>query len=347
MKTVYVAMSGGVDSSVVAALVKKRGFSVVGVFFKPWSDSRDKSYCNWQQDRLDAMRVAVELGIRFETWDFSREYGEQVTKYMIDSYKNGITPNPDVICNQKIKFGIFLEEALKKGADCIATGHYARIRKNKNGTMSLLKGLDLDKDQSYFLWKLNQKQLKHSIFPIGSYKKDEVRKIAKRMGLGTHDKKDSQGVCFVGQLDMKDFLSKYIPIKTGEIVLYETGKVVGKHDSVCFYTIGQRHGFDIEIGGGPYYVYKKDIKKNILYVTKDKKILESSEVGLKNVSWISKMPEALDRLSVKIRYQQKEMPVQVKRGNRLYFKKPAFALASGQSAVIYRGSEVLGGGIIK
>ncbi len=375
---VFVAMSGGVDSSVAAALLQKQGFRVVGVFFKPWQPENGAVYCNWQQDRLDAMRVASILGIPFKTWDFSKEYGRKVAKYMIDSYRKGTTPNPDVMCNKEIKFGLFLERALAEGADYIATGHYARMQavsvkliSNKRAekkslsfyydrgnlivaeTVKLLKAKDRNKDQSYFLWTLTQKQLKYCLFPIGDYTKPEVRRLAKKFGLPNHDKKDSQGVCFVGPLDMKDFLKSYIRPKTGEIRLLAGDKAIGRHDGVYYYTIGQRHGLNITDGGGPYYVVAKDIGKNIIYVADSVNSGELSDdkAMVAKVSWVSGEPELPLRAEVKIRYRAQTVPALViKNGSPrsllIKFAKPVRAITPGQSAVFYRGEAVLGGGVI-
>jgi len=374
---VYVAMSGGVDSSVAAALLKKQGYDVTGVFFKPWLSPEGRAFCNWRQDQQDAMRVAAKLGIKFKVWDFSKEYGEKVTKYMINSYRKGLTPNPDVMCNKEIKFGLFLKKALAEGADYVATGHYARLRrefsisnfqfsnKSKNSktcklqtvNCKLLKGFDSNKDQSYFLWTLTQKQLRHCLFPIGDYTKPEVRKMAKKFGLHTHAKKDSQGVCFVGQLDVKEFLKEYIKPKRGEIRLLETGqsaemaKVIGYHDGAYYYTIGQRHGLDIKIGGGPYFVAAKDIKKNIIYVTTDEKNLATDIAKVEKVNWISCQPALPAKAEVKIRYRSEAIPAELEEDTKpgalvIKFKKPARAVTPGQSAVFYRGEEILGGGVI-
>jgi tRNA-specific 2-thiouridylase len=374
---VYVAMSGGVDSSVAAALLKKQGYDVTGVFFKPWLSPEGRAFCNWRQDQQDAIRVAAKLGIKFKIWDFSKEYGKKVTKYMINSYRRGLTPNPDVMCNKEIKFGLFLKKALAEGADYIATGHYARLRrefsisnfqfsnKSKNPgnrklqtiNYKLLKGVDSNKDQSYFLWTLTQKQLRHCLFPIGDYTKPEVRKMAKKFGLHTYSKKDSQGVCFVGQLDVKEFLKEYIKPKRGEIRLLETGqsaemaKVIGYHDGAYYYTIGQRHGLDIKIGGGPYFVAAKDIKKNIIYVTTEEKKLATDIAKVEKVNWISCQPALPARAEVKIRYRSETIPAQLEKGAKagtlvIKFKKPARAVTAGQSAVFYRGEEILGGGVI-
>ena len=371
---VYAAMSGGVDSSVAAALLKKQGYDITGVFFKPWLSQNGRAFCNWQQDKQDAMRVAAKLRIKFKTWDFSKEYGNKVTKYMINSYRGGITPNPDVMCNKEIKFGLFLKKALAQGADYIVTGHYARlgreipspksqipnkskIQNSKNYKLQttnykLLKGVDKNKDQSYFLWTLTQKQLKYCLFPIGNYTKPEVRKLAKKFGLHTHAKKDSQGVCFVGQLDVKEFLKEYIKPKEGQIKLLETGKNIGRHDGIYYYTIGQRHGLDIKIGGGPYFVAGKDVKKNIIYVTTNEKNLAADIAKVEKLNWVSRQPALPAKVGIKIRYRSESIPAEISRGAKakvlvIKFKKSARAVTPGQSAVFYRGEVVLGGGIIK
>ena len=380
---VYVAMSGGVDSSVAAALLKKqanpreffkltgrpapkgfRGYEVTGVFFKPWLSPDGRAFCNWRQDQQDATRVAAKLGIKFKVWDFSKEYGNKVTKYMISSYRSGITPNPDVMCNKEIKFGLFFKKALAEGADYIATGHYVRLKfvNSKQIRYSLMAGVDRNKDQSYFLWTLTQRQLKYCLFPVGDYTKSEVRKLAKKLGLHTYAKKDSQGVCFVGQLDVKDFLKGYIKPKEGEIKLLETGspphscmnvgaRTIGRHDGVYYYTIGQRHGLDIKIGGGPYFVAGKDIKKNIIYVTTDEKRIASCVAEIKKINWINQRPALPAKVGVKIRYRSGSIPAEIGKGTKagvliIKFKKPVRAITPGQSAVFYRGQEMLGGGVI-
>lgn len=329
---VYVAMSGGVDSSVAAALLAKGSFRVVGVYFKPWAPASGLAYCNWQQDRQDAMRVAATLGIDFKTWDFSKEYGKEVAQYMIDAYRAGSTPNPDVMCNKEIKFGLFLKKALAEGADYIATGHYAVTKKGK-----LYTAKDTNKDQTYFLWTLTHEQLSHTLFPIGGYTKPEVRKLAKKFGLPNHAKKDSQGVCFVGELDMQDFLQEYIKPEPGPI--YFQDKIVGTHDGTAYYTIGQRHGLDISIGGGPYYVSRKE--GNILFVEKTK--VKSKIATIADVHWISK---PLKSFEVKIRYRTKSVKARLQ-NKTLHFAKAVEAVTAGQSAVMYAGREVLGGAIIQ
>jgi len=389
---VYVAMSGGVDSSVAAALLKKQGYDVTGVFMKPWSPDYEiwnmehrikknnpysivHSPCPWQRDREDAMRVAAKIGIPLLTWDFSKEYKREVADYMIREYRVGRTPNPDVMCNRHIKFGVFLDKALKVGADYIATGHYVRIRQTTNDqrlttkskktkkssvvSCRLLVAADKNKDQSYFLWTLTQKQLKYCLFPIGDYTKPEVRKMAKKFGLPTAGKKDSQGVCFIGPLDIKDFLKNYIKPKPGKIVLTRSdlvsqgrtlNKVIGTHDGVFYYTIGQRHGLDIKDGKGPYYVVDKDVKKNIIYVG-GKNDLKGHEIKVTDANWVSdgiKMPA---KVNVKIRYRSKSIPVTISPGNFGYYilhttYSILYAVTPGQSAVFYKGEEMLGGGII-
>lgn len=343
-------MSGGVDSSVATALLKKRGFDVVGVFMKPWSPYAEASagqaarFCLWQKDREDAMKVAAKLGIPLLTWDFSKEYKKEVTDYMIKEYKAGRTPNPDVMCNKYIKFGLFLKKALKEGADFIATGHYVRkVVSSKKQVVKLLTAVDDNKDQSYFLWTLTQGQLKYCLFPIGDYIKPEVRKLAKKFGLPTASKKDSQGVCFVGPLDVKEFLKSRIKPKKGKI-LDLSGELIGYHDGVFYYTIGQRHGLDIKNGKGPYYVTGKDINKNIIYVS-SKNDLNGNSLKTENLNWISKvnLPSALD---VRIRYRAKLSKAVVKNNGEVVFKKPETAITPGQSVVFYRGEELLGGGVI-
>lgn len=337
-KLVYVAMSGGVDSSVAAGLIKKQDLEVVGVFMKPWQPNTG-SFCLWKEDREDAMRAASVLGIPFKTWDFSKEYKKSVTDYMVREYKIGRTPNPDVMCNKEIKFGLFFNRAIKEGADYIATGHYVRT---KNSRLFVAK--DKNKDQSYFLWTLKQKQLAKCIFPIGYYIKPEVRKLAKKFGLPNHDKKDSQGVCFIGPLDMKDFLKTKIKTKQGKII-HTDGRILGTHDGSYYYTIGQRHGLDINIGGGPYFIVSKDVKKNIIYVG-DEKSLYSKRLKVSDISWVSEEPKFPMQLDIRLRYRAGLKKAILKKNAELELKTPERAITSGQSAVFYRKGELLGGGII-
>jgi len=346
-KTVYVAMSGGVDSSLAAALLKEQGYGVTGVFFKPWQPDNNLVFCNWEQDRVDALKVAVKLKIPFLTWDFSKEYQKKVTNYMISSYRKGITPNPDVMCNKEIKFGSFLKKAQSFGADFIATGHYVKLKSGQK--FQLLKAKDRNKDQSYFLWTLIQKQLKHCLFPIGEYTKPEVRKLAKKFKLPNWNKKDSQGVCFVGDLDMKEFLKEYIKPNSG-VVKNLKGAILGSHDGVSYYTIGQRHGFSLNNAGGPYFVVRKDTKNNILYV--DKNMAKEREINVKNISWVNNAPKFPFEAYVKIRYRHNSQKAQIyKKGSNgavsLKFSKPQSAITPGQSAVFYSNNQLLGGGIIQ
>ncbi len=344
-KTVYVGMSGGVDSSVAAALLKKQGFDVVGVFMKPWSpfatnsksqilNSNDSDWCLWKQDREDALRAASIVGIPLLTWDFSKEYKKSVTDYMIREYKSGRTPNPDVMCNKEIKFGLFLDKALKDGADYIATGHYVIKKGNQ-----LWEAKDKNKDQSYFLWTLTQKQLKHCLFPIGNFTKPEVRKLARKFKLPNADKKDSQGVCFIGPLNMKEFLTEYIKPKPGKI-LHTDGRVLGTHDGVYYYTIGQRHGLNITIGGGPYFVVSKNIKKNLIVVGDDA-AASSPTTAVSDFNWISK--PSFGPLGVRVRYRAPISQAKLNKKGELKFVKPERAVTPGQSAVFYRGEQMLGG----
>ncbi len=333
---VYVGMSGGVDSSVAAALLRQQGYDVVGVFMKPWQPKG--VLCMWQQDREDALRAASMIGIPFKTWDFSREYKNSVTDYMVREYRAGRTPNPDVMCNKEIKFGLFLKKALAEGADYIATGHYVKLKNGK-----LYQAKDTNKDQSYFLWTLTAQQLNHCLFPIGDYIKPDVRKLAKKFKLPNHAKKDSQGVCFIGPLDMKEFLTKYIKPKKGNI-LHTDGRVLGTHDGVYYYTIGQRHGLDIKDGGGPYYVVAKDIKKNTITVG-DNTVVVNKTARVGELQWL-KLPKFPARLDVKVRYRAKSVKAKLSKAGELVFVKPERAVTPGQSAVFYQQKELVGGGII-
>ena len=354
--TIAVAMSGGVDSSVVVALLKKQGYSVRGFFMKNWSDTTGLKYsdCPWLQDREDAMRVAAKLDIPFETLDFEKEYKSQVLDYFFSEYKAGHTPNPDIMCNAKIKFGVLLDKALELGADYLATGHYARLKchsKDRNGGYDLLKAVDQNKDQTYFLHRLDQKQLSKAMFPLGEYKKEQVRKLAKKFGLPNSAKKDSQGVCFIGHIDLQKFLSQKIKKNPGNIVNLN-GEKIGEHNGLFWYTIGQRKG--IGVGGvGPFYVVKKDFKKNELIVSSNPKNpqLYADEVEVKNLNWIfGNAPAKLFKCQAKIRYREKlSSCVIIKKTAKKYlvrFSKKQWAISSGQSVVFYKGQKCLGGGIV-
>ena len=353
-ETVFVGMSGGVDSSVSAAILKGQGYNVIGVFMKTWHP--DFLACNEEDERIDAMRVCAHLDIPFLTFDFEDVYKKEVADYMISEYKFGRTPNPDVMCNRYVKFGAFLKKAILMGADCVATGHYA-IRKEK----FLLKGIDPSKDQSYFLWTLKQEQLSKILFPIGHLEKTEVRKLAKKFKIPVAEKKDSQGICFLGQVDLKDFLKHYIKEKKGK-VFDESKNEIGYHEGVVFYTLGERHGFVITKKGyndGAYYVIGKDTKKNILYVSQDKSfnfypgysIIQEPGGGikLKDVNWIYGIPKVDKNYTAQIRYHGEfflcNVKINGKENAEIVFKKPVVA-ASGQSVVVYDKNICLGGGII-
>ncbi len=338
---VYVALSGGVDSSVAAYLLKKKGYRVVGVFMKPYQVPGMR--CLWQADRQDALGVAAKLDIPLKTWDFSREYGRRVTKAMVAGYRRGITPNPDVECNRQIKFGLFAQRAFREGADLIATGHYARITPCKDGPC-LSKARDANKDQTYFLWAIPPKIVAKTLFPIGHLTKPQVRAIARRAGLLTAGKKDSQGVCFVGDLNVKDFLTRAITSRPGNI-MHSDGRMLGTHDGAAYYTIGQRHGLDITDGGGPYYVVRKNMKKNIVTVGGESD-LYGRTARLIGLQWFCPRPMATETVQVKIRYRTPACRAILSRSGILTFTKPVRAITPGQSAVIYKGNRLLGGGII-
>ncbi len=344
-KTVYVGMSGGVDSSVTAALLKNEGYKVVGVYMKNWSKDLPGHHCPWKEDYQDAKRVAVHLGIDFKMYDFEKQYRAVVVDYMLDEYKAGRTPNPDVMCNQEVKFKLFLNTALAEGADFVATGHYARVKKGH-----LLTAKNKDKDQTYFLYRVSEAALEKSLMPIGDFKtKTEVRAMAKRLGLATAEKKDSQGICFVGSVGIREFLSNYVRTKPGEIV-DQKGQTVGMHDGAIFYTLGQRHG--LNVGGGlPYYVTGKDMKKNIVFVTTnlDDDQLWKQELKLSQVHWINGEPDLTKTYNVRTRYRAPLIEAGlIKTKNSLSVKlfDPVRAATPGQSVVVYDGNHCLGGGII-
>lgn len=307
-KTIYVGMSGGVDSSLTAALLKSEGFRVVGVYMKNWTANIAGYECPWKEDYRDAKRVAVELDIPFKVFDFEKQYRSLVVDYMLEAYQVGLTPNPDIMCNQEIKFRLFLEASLKDGADMIATGHYAIIKNEK-----LYSAVDRLKDQTYFLYRMPRSSLNKTLMPIGNYLKSDVRKKAKELGLSTAEKKDSQGICFVGKVGIKDFLLAELgPQERGNII-DDNGQIVGEHDGAIFYTIGQRHG--LNLGGGlPFYVVNKDIKRNILYVTRnlDSKMLWTDSFSLSNPHWLIDQDELQDlQVLVRTRYRASLVPAQL------------------------------------
>jgi tRNA-specific 2-thiouridylase len=344
-KKVFIGLSGGVDSAVSAALLKEHGYDVTGVFIKVWQ--ADFLPCNWREERRDAMRVALALDIPFLFFDFEEEYKRGVVDYMIREYKAGRTPNPDVLCNREIKFGAFWKRAEEMGADFIATGHYARIEDGK-----LLEGKDKEKDQSYFLWTLTQEDLAHTLFPVGNLEKDEVRELARKFSLPVSEKKDSQGICFLGDISMEEFLSHFIKTEPGEVLDAE-GNPVGTHEGAVFYTIGERHGFQVEkksAESGPFYVVSKDMKANTITVSDNPAEVEAlspRRVSLSRVNWITE--PASPQVSVRIRYRQKKVPAELKLSGKklvLEFKEAQKGLSLGQSAVIYDGEICLGGGIL-
>ncbi len=350
-------MSGGVDSSVAAALLKKEGYEVEGAYMKNFSPeswqgviSKD---CPWEQEVRDVEKVCQKLDIPWRSFNFEEEYRDKVINYFFDEYALGRTPNPDVMCNKEIKFGIFLKKARELGFDCIATGHYVRKREvfvnSEETRYSLMTAIDDNKDQSYFLWALTQEQLKYCLFPIGNYKKPQIRELARQFGLPNSEKKDSQGLCFVGHIKLKDFLNQRLPQKQGAVALSD-GKVVGEHDGIYPYTIGQRKG--IGLPGGPYFVLKKNPFSKTLTITNNEKDLYKKDLAIENVNWISgRQPESSLKVGVKIRYRAKSVPATIYKLStsryKLIFKEPQRAIASGQSAVLYLEQEMLGGGIIQ
>ncbi len=400
-KTVFIGLSGGVDSAVSATLLKKTGYEVVGVFIKTWHP--EFLECNEEEERHDAMRVAAHLDIPFLTFDFGDIYKKEVADYMIREYRLGRTPNPDVMCNKEVKFGAFFKKAISMGADFVATGHYARNKNSEDfsafalggkgqgahGSLNLpsfylQKGKDPLKDQSYFLWTLRQEQLKRILFPVGHLKKTEVRRLATSFNIPVAEKKDSQGICFLGAVDLKEFLKHYIKEKKGEVV-NEKGEIIGFHKGAVFHTLGERHGFTItqkSPNDKPYYIIGKDVKKNVLIVSQEKNLknfpafalgdkgqgthgsLNSSSffLELENTNWISEVPKENKTYMAQIRYHGEFLPCKVKICQRrplTYLSKAAFDIsraevtfekpvlvASGQSCVVYDKDVCLGGGVV-
>lgn len=335
-------MSGGVDSSVTAALLLEQGYDVTGVYMKNWSKDLPGFTCPWKEDYQDAKRVAVHLGIDFKLFDFETDYRQKVVDYMVAGYQAGITPNPDIMCNQEIKFKLFLEAALADGADMIATGHYARIHDGQ-----LLAGHDTNKDQSYFLYRVTEEALRHSLMPIGDMEKPAVRAKAAALGLSTAHKKDSQGICFVGKVGIKDFLLAELGEQVHGSIVNQHGQHIGEHDGALFYTIGQRHGLDVG-GGLPYYVVGKDMPKNEVYVTTDlqDERLWRQKLPLTNMHWINDAPQANQQLEVRTRYRAPLIACSFTNDMTLQLTEAVRAVTPGQSAVLYDGARVLGGGIV-
>ena len=352
-RTVVIGLSGGVDSSVSAWLLKQQGYHVIGLFMKNWEDDDDSEYCSTRQDWLDAVSVADVLGIDIEAVNFASEYKDRVFSVFLSEYEAGRTPNPDILCNSEIKFKAFLDHAYELGADHIATGHYARVRE-VDGQFQLLKGLDANKDQSYFLHRLNQKQLSRTLFPLGEIEKPQVRAIADDLKLPNARKKDSTGICFIGERPFREFLNRYLPTQPGPI-LNDQGEQIGEHIGLSFYTLGQRKGIGIggqKTGNGePWFVARKDLKENSLYVVQghDHPWLHAHSLCAEQASYISGSAPSLAHVCAKTRYRQSDSPCEIKAGDEsfdLQFEQSQFAVTPGQSAVLYDGEVCLGGGII-
>ncbi|MDF2461610.1 MAG: transposon TnsE [Candidatus Saccharibacteria bacterium] len=340
MKTVYVGLSGGVDSSVSAALLKQQGYSVVGVYMKNWTQDVAGVACPWKQDLADARAAAATLDIPFKVFDFQAEYKQHVVDVMVSEYQAGRTPNPDVMCNQEIKFNLFLRTALADGADYIATGHYAGTH-----TGHLLRAKDADKDQTYFLYRVSSDALSRTIFPLAKLTKPEVRRLAAEFNLPTATKPDSQGICFVGEVGIREFLRQYVAAEPGP-VLTTAGATVGTHQGALFYTHGQRHGLGIG-GGKPFYVTGKDVATNTVFVTDDPADLEleSDTFRLEQLHWIDSAPAPDRTYQCRTRHRADLIDCRVD-GATVTLDHPERAVTPGQSAVIYDGDTVLGGGII-
>lgn len=348
---VVVGMSGGVDSSVAALLLKQQGYDVVGIFMKNWDDTDENGVCTATEDYEDVARVAGQIGIPYYSVNFEKQYWDRVFTYFLDEYKAGRTPNPDVMCNKEIKFKAFLDHAMSLGADYVATGHYARVER-RGGTAWMMRAFDSNKDQTYFLNQLSQKQLSKTLFPLGELQKPEVREIAREHHLATADKKDSTGICFIGERNFKAFLSHYLPSQKGEIRTVD-GEFKGYHDGLMYYTNGQRQGLGIGGPGGPWFVCGKDLKNNILYVAPgaDHPALFSEGLIAEQVNWISEPPlRKVFSCTAKFRYRQVDRPVTVRIGDdgrvKVVFDEPEWAITPGQAVVFYDKDVCLGGGII-
>ncbi len=360
---VVVGLSGGVDSAVSAWLLKQQGYEVIGIFMKNWEDDDDSEYCSSRQDFLDAASVADVIGIDMEHVNFAAEYKDRVFAEFLREYQAGRTPNPDILCNAEIKFKAFLDHAMRLGADKIATGHYCRVRLNEStGKHELLKGLDPLKDQSYFLHRLNQDQLRNTLFPVGELPKTEVRRIAAEIGLPNAKKKDSTGICFIGERPFREFLNRYIQKEPGPI-RDDQGRVIGQHVGLSFYTLGQRQGLGIggvktqgaQKGGGehaPWFVARKDVARNTLWVVQghDHPWLQSPQLQALDASWVAGSAPALGSYGAKTRYRQADATCVLAPNGEgafaLAFNEPQWAVTPGQSAVLYDGEVCLGGGVI-
>lgn len=343
---VMVAMSGGVDSSLTAALLLEQGYRVSGAYMKNWARDEDSDIfdCPWAQDVYDASQVADQLGIPFRVFDLRKEYKQRVVDYMVAEYQAGRTPNPDIMCNQEMKFGLFWDLAKENGADFVATGHYSRTQNNQ-----LLAGVDTHKDQSYFLYRMPTGALAHALMPVGELTKPQVRAEAAKRNLFTAAKKDSQGICFIGKVKLKDFLRQYMTVEPGDLI-DQNGKVVGSHEGAVFYTIGQRNGMGVG-GGKPYFVTGKDMATNRVFVTTDPHDpnLWHARIEICQVHWLGDAPQN-QQLKARIRYRAPLVASQIQQLNpdqyQIELAQPQRALALGQSAVLYDGDRVVGGGVI-
>lgn len=334
-------MSGGVDSSVAAALLVEKDYDVTGVYMKNWTQDLPGMKCPWADDLADAKRVAVQLGIDFKVFDFEKEYKQKVVDYMIDEYKLGRTPNPDIMCNQEVKFKLFLEASLDDGADMIATGHYART---DNGELKIAK--DAGKDQTYFLYRVDSPALTRTLFPLGNFLKSEVRDLATKRGLWTAAKKESMGVCFVGNVGMREFLDQYVEARPGDIIEKETGKTLGRHDGAMFYTLGQRHGLEVA-GSLPYYVVGKNMEENEVYVSQNihDTDLVRRVIQLEALHWINDAPENGESFQARMRHRGQLITATLD-DTTLTLSTAERAVTPGQSVVLYDGEICLGGGIV-
>ncbi|MBT2686059.1 tRNA 2-thiouridine(34) synthase MnmA [Bacillus sp. ISL-37] len=348
---VVVGMSGGVDSSVAALILKEQGYDVIGIFMKNWDDTDENGVCTATEDYEDVIRVCNQIGIPYYAVNFEKQYWDKVFTYFLDEYKAGRTPNPDVMCNKEIKFKAFLEHAMNLGADYLATGHYARVE-DREGERKMLRGLDENKDQTYFLNQLSQDQIEKVLFPIGNLEKSRVRELAKEANLATATKKDSTGICFIGERNFKEFLGNYLPAQPGNMETMN-GEVKGKHDGLMYYTIGQRQGLGIGGSGEPWFVVGKDLERNVLLVEQGfhNELLYSDSITAVNVSFVSdkEKPKTFE-CTAKFRYRQPDNAVTVELQDdgtaKVLFKEPIRAVTPGQAVVFYDGDECLGGGTI-
>lgn len=355
MKTVVVGMSGGVDSSVAALLLKEQGYNVIGLYMVNWEEEGENGCCTAEADFEDVKRVCNKIGIPYYSVNFAREYAERVFRYFLEEYARGRTPNPDVLCNREIKFGPFKEYARALGAEYIATGHYCDIL-HEGGKHYLLKAADANKDQTYFLNQVTQEQFEGVLFPLGKLLKPQVRALAERYGLSTAEKKDSTGICFIGERNFRNFLKNYLPARPGPILTLE-GEQVGEHIGLMYYTLGQRRGLDLggrkgDAAEGRWFVVKKDVPNNVLYVSHgDETPLYTNSCTVSGINWIPSAPQKAEFCcTAKFRYRQSEQGVRVcstgANSAKIYFDEPQRAVTGGQYAVLYDGEKCIGGGVI-